>query len=108
CASGASLAITGVIYPFLRGDRQGAVRSTIRTVRWIGAVILAGSAVQLAVAPRADQPLLELVEWAIPSLRTLYFSRAEATTYQDASAYAEHYPTQAEGLHRSERPERPQ
>jgi zinc/manganese transport system permease protein len=103
CAFGASLALAGVIYPFLRGDRQGAVRSTIRTVRWIGAVILAGSAVQLAVAPRADQPLLELVEWAIPSLRTLYFTRAEATTYQDASEYAEHYRRQAEELNERER-----
>src|SRR5262245_35585996 len=81
CAFGASLALAGVIYPFLRGDRQGAVRSTVRTVRWIGAIILAGSTVQLAVAPRADQPLLDLVEGAIPSLRTLYFTRAEATTY---------------------------
>jgi len=103
CAFGASLALAGALYPFLRGDRRRALRSTIRTVRWIGAVILAGSALQLAVAPRADQPLLDVAEWAIPSLRTLYFTRAEATTYADASEYAERYRRQAEDLNERER-----
>ena len=59
CAFGAALALAGALYPFLRGDRRWAMRSTIATVRWIGAVILAGSAVQLAAAPRADQPLID-------------------------------------------------
>jgi zinc/manganese transport system permease protein len=103
CAFGASLALAGAVYPFLRGDRRRALRSTIRTVRWVGTVILAGSALQLAVAPRADQPLLDLAEWAIPSLRTLYFTRAEATTYADASEYAERYRRQAEDLNERER-----
>jgi zinc/manganese transport system permease protein len=103
CAFGASLALAGVLYPFVRGDRQRALRSTTRTVRWIGAVILAGSALQLAVAPRADQPLLDLAEWASPSLRRLYFTRAEATTYADATEYAERYRRQAEDLNERER-----
>ena len=103
CAFGASLALAGVLYPFVRGDRQRALRSTTRTVRWIGAVILAGSALQLAVAPRADQPLLDLAEWATPSLRRLYFTRAETTTYADATEYAERYRRQAEDLNERER-----
>jgi zinc/manganese transport system permease protein len=103
CAFGAALALAGALYPFLRGDRRWAMHSTIATVRWIGVVILAGSAVQLAVAPRADQPLLDLAEWAIPSLRTLYFTRAEATTYADASKYAERYRREAEQLNERER-----
>jgi len=103
CAFGASLALAGVLYPFVRGDRQRALRSTTRTVRWIGAVILAGSALQLAVAPRADQPLLDLAEWATPSLRRLYFTRAEAATYADATEYAERYRRQAEDLNERER-----
>jgi zinc/manganese transport system permease protein len=103
CAFGASLALAGVLYPFVRGDRQRALRSTTRTVRWIGAVILAGSALQLAVAPRADQPLLDLAEWATPSLRRLYFTRAETTTYADATEYAERYRRQAEDLNEWER-----
>jgi zinc/manganese transport system permease protein len=103
CAFGASLALAGVLYPFVRGDRQRALHSTTKTVRWIGAVILAGSALQLAVAPRADQPLLDLAEWATPSLRRLYFTRAEATTYADATEYAERYRRQAEDLNERER-----
>jgi zinc/manganese transport system permease protein len=59
--------------------------------------------VQLAAAPRADQPLLDLAEWPIPSLRTLYFTRAEATTYADASEHAERYRRQAEQLNERER-----
>jgi zinc/manganese transport system permease protein len=103
CAFGASLALAGVLYPFVRGDRRRALRSSTRTVRWIGAVILAASAVQLAVAPRADQPLLDLAELAFPSLRTLYFTHAEASTYADASEYAERYRRQAEDLNERER-----
>lgn len=103
CAFGASLALAGMLYPFVSGDRWSALGSATRTVRWIGAVILAGSALQLAVAPRADQPLLDLAEWAIPSLRVLYFTRAEATTYADASEHAERYRRQAEDLNERER-----
>ena len=62
CAFGAALALAGLLYPFLRGDRRRALRTAIATVRWIGAVILAGSAMQLAAAPRADQPLIDIAE----------------------------------------------
>ena len=108
CAFGASLALAGVLYPFLRGNRRWAMRSTVATARWIGAVILAGSALQLAVAPRADQPLIDLAEYAIPSLRTLYFTRAEATTFADASEHAERYRREAEQLNEVERRNRTQ
>jgi zinc/manganese transport system permease protein len=53
CAFGTSLAIAGMLYPFLRGDRRGALRTTVAASRWVIAAILAASAVQLAVAPRA-------------------------------------------------------
>src|SRR5262249_54775400 len=59
-------------------------------------------------APRADQPLIDLAEWAIPSLRTLYFTRAEATTYADASEHAERYRREAEQLNEMERRNRTQ
>jgi zinc/manganese transport system permease protein len=76
---------------------------TVTTARWIGAVILAGSALQLVAAPRADQPLIDVVELALPSLRTLYFTQAEATTFADASDYAERYRKKAEQLNEVER-----
>jgi zinc/manganese transport system permease protein len=103
CAFGVALAVAGLLYPFLRGNRQNAWRVMTATARWTGAAILAGSALQMAAAPRADQPLIDMVEYAIPSLRTLYFTRAEQTTFGDASEYAERYRSQAEQLNDLER-----
>src|SRR5262249_52762400 len=84
-----------------RSPRRGPLYDQNRALDWSRYPGRLGGAA--AVAPRADQPLLDLVEWAIPSLRTLYFTRAEATTYQDASEYAEHYRRQAEELNERER-----
>ena len=103
CAFGASLAVAGVVYPFLRGDRRRAARYTTATVRWMVAAVFAVSAVQMAVAPRADQPLIDLAEYTVPSLRALYFTRAEATTFADASAYAQRYRREAEQVNDRER-----
>src|SRR5256885_7606084 len=74
CAFGAALALAGMLYPFLRGARRPALRAAIASVRWAVAAILFASALQLAAAPRADQPLMDLAEYVIPSLRTVYFS----------------------------------
>jgi zinc/manganese transport system permease protein len=68
--------------------------------------ILVGSALQLMAAPRADQPLMDIFEYAVPSLRTLYFTRAEQTTFVDASEYAERYRREAEQLNELERRKR--
>jgi zinc/manganese transport system permease protein len=108
CAFGAALAVAGLLYPFLRGNRQSALRVAIAAARWTGAAILAGSAIQLAVAPRADQPLIDLIEYAVPSLRTIYFTRAEHMTFVDASEYAERYRREAEQLNEVERRNRTQ
>jgi zinc/manganese transport system permease protein len=75
----------------------------IAAARWIGAAVLAGSALQFALAPRADQPLIDLAEYAVPGLRALYFTRAEAATFADASAHAERYRREAEQLNEFER-----
>ena len=98
CTFGGALAVAGLLYPFLRGNRHKALRVAIVTVRWCAAALLAGSALQLAAAPRADQPLLDAIEYAVPSLRTLYFSRSEAATFAEASEYAERHRTAAERL----------
>ena len=103
CAFGASLALTGLLYPFLRGDARIARRAAIAAVRWSLAVVFAGSALQFALAPRADQPLIDLAESVIPSLRSLYFSPTERATFADATAYAERYRGAAEQLNERER-----
>ena len=98
CAFGAALTVAGLLYPFLRGNRHKALRVAIVTVRWCAAALLAGSALQLAAAPRADQPLLDTIEYAVPSLRALYFNRSEIATFVEASEYAERHRTAAERL----------
>lgn len=103
CAFGGSLALAGLLYPFLRGERVRAWRMTMVAARWGAAAILVGSALQLMLAPRADQPLLGIAEYAFPSLRTLYFTRAEAATFDDADEHAERYRLEAEKLNELER-----
>ena len=103
CAFGGSLALAGLLYPFFRGERARASRMTIGVARWGAAAILVVSALQLMLAPRADQPLLGIAEYAFPSLRTLYFTRVEAATFDDADEHAERYRLEAEKLNELER-----
>jgi zinc/manganese transport system permease protein len=77
-------------------------------VRWACAALLGGSAIQLAVAPRQDQPLMDMLEYAAPSLRGLYFTKVESATYQDSSEYAERHRLAAEQLIELERRRRTQ
>jgi zinc/manganese transport system permease protein len=70
--------------------------------------VIAGSAIELAVAPRADQPLLDMLEQGLPSLRHLYFTKAEASAYQDAVETAERHRLAAEQLIEQERRSRTQ
>jgi zinc/manganese transport system permease protein len=108
CAFGAALALAGIAYPFLRGHRGIALRMAIGTFRWAFAAVIAASAIELAAAPRADQPLLDSLEQAIPALRNLYFTHAEAAAYEDAAETAERHRLAAEQLIAEERRRRTQ
>ena len=103
CAFGLSLAVAGMLYPFVRGDRRTALRTASATARWCVAAALAGSALQFAAAPRSDQPLIDFAEYLVPPLRALYFSPAERAVFADASAYAERYRAEAEQLNEREK-----
>jgi len=102
CAFGFALALAGIVYPFFGSDRRRAFGSAVLFLRWGLALVLAASALQLMAAPRADQPLLDVAEYAVPSLRNLYFSKAEAVTFADARDYAERYRVEAERLNETE------
>jgi zinc/manganese transport system permease protein len=108
CAFGAALALAGLVYPLFRGDRSIALHIAVVAARWGLAAVIAGSAIQLAVAPRADQPLLDMLEFAAPSLRSLYLTQAETAAYQDASEYGERHRLAAEQLIELERRRRTQ
>lgn len=108
CAFGVALALAGLVHPFVRGDRAAALGIAMRTVRWGIAALIAGSAIQLAATPRADLPVIDMLEHAAPSLRNLYFTKAEAAAYQDASETAERHHLAAEQLIEQERRSRTQ
>jgi zinc/manganese transport system permease protein len=75
-----------------------ATQRAMAVSRWCLALVLAGSALLLIVAPRADQPLLDVAEYVLPGLRAGYLTRVELATYQDARAYAERHRIEAERL----------
>jgi zinc/manganese transport system permease protein len=102
CTFGAALALAGLAYPFVRGDARLALRQYGSIARIAVAALLAASAVQLIVVPRADQPLLDSIEYAFPALRSLYLNAGEAETHADASRYAERYRGEAERLNAME------
>ena len=103
CTFGVALAAAGGLYPFLRGNRQLAAARMIRGMRWATTFILVASAGLLAAAPRVPQPLLDLAEYATPSVRRLYFTRAEEATYTDALSYAERFLREADALNEREK-----
>jgi zinc/manganese transport system permease protein len=98
CAFGAALTLAGLAHPFLHGDARLATRRGVAAARYVIAFVLAGSALLLMLAPRADQPLLDIAETVLPSLRALYFTASEAEAYADAHQYAERYRQEAERL----------
>ena len=108
CAFGIALAVAGLVYPFIRGDGLVAFHTAVRVVRWSVAALIAGSAIQLVVTPRADLPLIDMLEHGAPSLRKLYFTQGEAAAYQDANEYAERHRLAAEQLIAQERRSRTQ
>jgi zinc/manganese transport system permease protein len=103
CGFGAALAVAGILHALLRGDRRRASQTALAALRWAGAAVLAGAALDVAVAPRSDQPLFDALEYAVPALRSLYMTRAEEATYRDAQAYADRYLSEAEQLNERER-----
>jgi zinc/manganese transport system permease protein len=103
CTFGVALAVAGGLYPFLRGNRQLAAARMIRGLRWAATFILVASAALLAAVPRAPQPLLDVAEYATPSARRLYLTRAEEATFTDALSYAERYLREADELNAREK-----
>lgn len=102
CAFGAALILGGLCYPFVRGDAARPLRQTGIALRWTAALVLAGSALLLMALPRADQPVLDAFDYAFPAVRGFYFTAAEASTYADASIYAERYRREGERLNELE------
>lgn len=101
CVFGAVLVLAGLAWPVLRGGSATASKLT-RTTRAGFAVALALSGAWLAITPRADHPLLDSAEAAVPAVRALYMNERELITWRDADDYATRYARQAEQLNARE------
>jgi zinc/manganese transport system permease protein len=102
CTFGATLALAGLIYPFWVAPSGASLRRAALVARWCVALVVFASAFLLMAVPRADQPVLDLVEYLFPSVRQAYFTEGEAATYQEAAAFAERYRREADRLNELE------
>ena len=102
CTFGATLALAGLIYPFRQGRSGEHLLRAAIVARWCVTLILLASAALLMAAPRADHPVLDSIEYLFPSVRQVYFTKAEAATYQDAAAFAERHRREADRLNELE------
>ncbi len=101
CVFGAALALAGMSWPVARGGAEKLARLA-RFARIGVAALFLLSGAWLMVAPRADQPLLDTVEYAVPGVRGLYLNERELDVYRDADRYAERYRREAERLNEKE------
>jgi len=101
CVFGATLALAGLAWPIVRGGRRKFDRAA-RAVRAGAAALLVLSGTWLMIAPRADQPLLDSVEYAVPGLGVSYMNESEIEVYRDADHYAKRYQREAERLNEKE------
>ena len=97
CTLGTALVLAGAIRPLLRGGTQSLARLVAGTRMGLAAFLILSGA-WLAIAPRADQPLLDSIEYAAPGVRSLYMSRLELQIVGDAERHAERYRIEAERL----------
>ena len=102
CTFGATLALAGLICVFWPGRSGASLRRVALVARWCVALILLASALLLVVAPRADHPVFDWIDYLFPPVRQAYFTKDEAATYQEAAAFAERYRREADRLNELE------
>ena len=100
CVFGVALALAGALRPILRGGY--AVARARGGARVALALALAVSGAWLSAMPRADQPLLDVIETALPGVRGLYMTPTERVVFLEAAHYAERHRIAAERLNESE------
>ena len=103
CAFGAMLALAACVKPLMQ---RGAATRVATAVRVMIAIVFIASGAWFAAAPRADQPLLDVIESAVPAARTAYLSESEQNIFNEADREAERYRTLAAQLSRKEQDSR--
>src|SRR5690349_24496148 len=70
-------------------ERGSIAAVGLRFMRWFIAALLAASGIWIAVAPRADQPLLDAMERAFPAIRFAYMDDRSRSPDDTAALRAE-------------------
>ncbi len=92
CTYGVALAIAGVAHGLRLPQARGAkLDVAFRFARWMVAALLAASGIWIAIAPQADQPVLDALERAFPAIRAAYMDDKSRAIRADADAHAERY-----------------
>ena len=99
CTYGAALASAGIAHGLRLPQARGAKREVaLRLGRWMIAALSAASGIWIAMAPQADQPVLDTLERAFPAIRAAYMDDKALAIRADAAAYAERYRSEAQKL----------
>lgn len=98
CSFGFSLAIAGMLVPLVRRGALEIRRRIVAALRTSFAVTMCASGIWLMIAPKADQPLLDLVEAWSPASPMLYMDAGHARIFADARADAERFRREAQRL----------
>jgi len=101
CVFGGTLALAGVAWPAVRSGAEGTRGLTRIACTVVGALLIA-SGTWLMIAPRADQPLFDVVEYALPGSRAVYMNSRELVEYRDADLYSKRYRDDAKRLNERE------
>jgi zinc/manganese transport system permease protein len=97
CAFGTTLAMAGVARS-LGGSSSRKRTAVARTASVAFAFVFVVSGAWLAIAPRADQPLIDSAEYFAPGLRSAYMREAELEIWRDADEHADRYLRELEKL----------
>ena len=104
CTFGAVLALAALARPLSLGG--SVVRRVAGVVRVMLAALFIAAGAWFTAAPRADQPLLDMLEYAVPGARSAYMSEREMQIFNDAAREAERYRALAAQLSRKEQDSR--
>jgi zinc/manganese transport system permease protein len=97
CAFGTALALAGILKCLLRADRL-ALRTAMVAARWIGAAVIALSAIQLAVARAKTSRCSTCLNMRRLHCVACILVKSESATYRDSDEYAERHRLAAEQL----------
>lgn len=101
CVFGAALAVAGLLRP-LHTRSGGRLKAAGSSLFITFALVFALSGLWLMIAPRADQPFIDGIEFIFPGLRSAYMRDVELEAWRDADEHEQRYAREIEKLNERE------